>query len=135
MALMGIGKAKGEDAALQALHNAAESPLLDKMSLSGAKGILIHFHIHPEISLFAINEVMTKLNSLIDGNAEIIFGTTTDESLSNDEVKITIVATGFEIQTDESLDKKDDLHQKTPRSDDYELPPLMRNYQLKYQLR
>lgn len=96
MALMGIGRAKGEDAAIKALDAATNSPLLDKMSLSGAKGILIHFNIHPQISMFAINNVMEKIHETIDSNAEIIFGTTSDDSLQKDEVKITIVATGFE---------------------------------------
>jgi cell division protein FtsZ len=137
MALMGIGKAKGEGAAMQALQNAIDSPLLDKMSLSGAKGMLIHFHIHPEISLFAINDVMMQLHETIDGNAEVIFGTTTDTSLDNDEVKITIVATGFE-STDTQIenDQKGEENNisKHIKVDDYDVPPLMRNYQLKYQL-
>lgn len=138
MALMGIGRAKGENAAMDALMSAIESPLLDKMSLSGAKGMLIHFHIHPEVSLFAINNVMAEIHDTIDGNAEMIFGTTTDPSLSNDEVKITIVATGFEsLDSEPSKPKsKDDSTNTTStyQEDDYEIPPLMRNYQLKYQL-
>ena len=52
MALMGIGKAKGDNAAQKALEDAIDSPLLDKVSLSGAKGILIHFNTHPQVSLF-----------------------------------------------------------------------------------
>ena len=66
MALMGIGRAKGDDAAIKALEDAIESPLLDKVSLSGAKGILIHFNIHPQISLFAINNVMEKIHENIE---------------------------------------------------------------------
>jgi len=123
---------------MKALESAIDSPLLDKMSLSGAKGMLIHFHIHPEISLFAINDVMTQLHSTIDGNAEVIFGTTTDTSLENDEVKITIVATGFDAATDEVENTEESLSEtslsKPVKVDDYEIPPLMRNYQLKYQL-
>jgi cell division protein FtsZ len=110
------------------------------MSLSGAKGMLIHFHIHPQVSLFAINDVMMKINQTIDSNAEIIFGTTTDESLSNDEVKITIVATGFETSNDEqpkivqTKNEEIQIPKKTVKIDNYDVPPLMRNYQLKYQL-
>jgi cell division protein FtsZ len=137
MALMGIGKAKGENAAMDALKNAIESPLLDKISLAGAKGMLLHFHIHPEVSLFAINNVMTDIHDTIDGNAEVIFGTTTDPSLSNDEVKITIVATGFEAieQTQVKQDRRaSDLNNAAVGESDYSTPPLMRNYQLKYEL-
>ena len=103
MALMGIGRAKGEDAARRALEDAIDSPLLDKVSLNGAKGILIHFNIHPQVSLFAINDVMGSINDRMDSNAEIIFGTTSDSTLEKDEVKITIVATGFE--TDKLAEK------------------------------
>ncbi|WP_258238974.1 MULTISPECIES: cell division protein FtsZ [unclassified Arcobacter] len=140
MALMGIGKAKGDDAAQRALEDAIESPLLDKVSLGGAKGILIHFNIHPQVSLFAINDVMSKIHETIDSNAEIIFGTTSDNTLETDEVKITIVATGFEsknddpiVETEESSDNK--TKQLNPDDENYlDIPPLMRNYRMQYSL-
>jgi len=140
MALMGIGKAKGEDAAQRALEDAIESPLLDKVSLGGAKGILIHFNIHPQVSLFTINNVMGTIHDTIDNNAEVIFGTTSDETLEKDEVKITIVATGFEskqeIKKVESDSSTENLNQQlTPDDENYlDLPPLMRNYVVQYQL-
>ena len=142
IALMGIGRAKGEDAALRALEDAIDSPLLDKVSLSGAKGILIHFNIHPQISLFAINNVMEKIHDTIDSNAEIIFGTTSDSSLQQDEVKITIVATGFESNNEEKTqDEKDKeeqenkLRQLNPNDENYlDVPPLMRDYVVQYKL-
>jgi cell division protein FtsZ len=140
MALMGIGKAKGENAAQRALEDAIESPLLDKVSLNGAKGILIHFNIHPQVSLFAINDVMGSINDRMDSNAEIIFGTTSDSTLEKDEVKITIVATGFETKNDEyeeSSESSEDASQKTSSSDDenfLDIPPLMRDYVVQYQL-
>ncbi|NQY21520.1 MAG: cell division protein FtsZ [Campylobacteraceae bacterium] len=140
MALMGIGRAKGEDAAIRALEDAIESPLLDKVSLSGAKGILIHFNIHPQISLFAINNVMEKIHETIDSNAEIIFGTTSDKNLEKDEVKITIVATGFESTNSEMPVKENEEENTTSNKismDDenyLDTPPLMRNYQTQYAL-
>ncbi|WP_404317751.1 cell division protein FtsZ [Malaciobacter canalis] len=142
MALMGIGRAKGEDAALRALEDAIDSPLLDKVSLSGAKGILIHFNIHPQVSLFAINNVMGSIHDNIDSNAEIIFGTTTDSTLQTDEVKITIVATGFETKndTDDDFDKnnegQDNSNAKLSVNDEnyLDIPPLMREYVVQYQL-
>ncbi|RXK07929.1 cell division protein FtsZ [Halarcobacter bivalviorum] len=139
MALMGIGKAKGENAAQRALEDAIDSPLLDKVSLGGAKGILIHFNIHPQVSLFAINDVMSKIHDTIDSNAEIIFGTTSDSTLETDEVKITIVATGFEskndpiVETEDTPDTKN--NQITPDDENYlDIPPLMRNYRVQYSL-
>jgi cell division protein FtsZ len=139
MALMGIGYGKGDNAAELALQSAIESPLLDKMSLSGAKGMLIHFHTNPQVSMFAISDVMSKINDTIHGDAEVIFGTTSDDSLEIDEVKITIVATGFERQTSE---RDEPLEEKIPKakiltpSDEnyYDMPPLMRDYVVKYQL-
>ena len=139
MALMGIGRAKGDNAAIKALEDAIESPLLDKVSLSGAKGILIHFNIHPQISLFAINNVMEKIHETIDSNAEIIFGTTSDKTLEKDEVKITIVATGFEsINISSSKKEEENPPSKTKISSDDEnfldTPPLMRDYVVQYSL-
>ncbi|PHO13766.1 cell division protein FtsZ [Malaciobacter marinus] len=142
MALMGIGRAKGDDAALRALEDAIDSPLLDKVSLSGAKGILIHFNIHPQVSLFAINNVMGSIHDNIDSNAEIIFGTTTDSTLQTDEVKITIVATGFESKndTDDDYDKnsegQDNSNAKLSVNDEnyLDIPPLMREYVVQYQI-
>ena len=141
MALMGIGRAKGENAAHRALEDAIDSPLLDKVSLNGAKGILIHFNIHPQVSLFAINDVMGSINDRMDSNAEIIFGTTSDSTLEKDEVKITIVATGFESKNDEIDEPLESTEENSGQntlaldSENYlDTPPLMRDYIVQYQL-
>ena len=141
MALMGIGRAKGENAAQRALEDAIDSPLLDKVSLNGAKGILIHFNIHPQVSLFAINDVMGTINDRMDSNAEIIFGTTSDSTLEKDEVKITIVATGFESRNDEVQEPSETNEEENQNSapmvdiENYlDTPPLMRDYIVQYQL-
>jgi cell division protein FtsZ len=141
MALMGIGRAKGENAAQRALEDAIDSPLLDKVSLNGAKGILIHFNIHPQVSLFAINDVMGSINDRMDSNAEIIFGTTSDSTLEKDEVKITIVATGFESKNDEIEEPTEGAEENNNQnavaldSETYlDVPPLMRDYIVQYQL-
>ena len=142
MALMGIGRAKGENAAQRALEDAIDSPLLDKVSLNGAKGILIHFNIHPQVSLFAINDVMGTINDRMDSNAEIIFGTTSDSTLEKDEVKITIVATGFESKNDEVEEISEGNEENSNQnnnivadSENYlDTPPLMRDYIVQYQL-
>ena len=140
MALMGIGRAKGENAAHRALEDAIDSPLLDKVSLNGAKGILIHFNIHPQVSLFAINDVMGSINDRMDSNAEIIFGTTSDSTLEKDEVKITIVATGFESRNDEIEEPAEGTEENTQNAVPLDMetyldtPPLMRDYIVQYQL-
>lgn len=139
MALMGIGKAKGEDSPIQALENAIKSPLLDEISLNGAKGIMVHWTINPSMKFASIASIMEEIDEAIDGDADIIFGTTTDESLAEDEVKITIVATGFDSQ--DTSDKNDSslintsIPNLTPNDPEYyDTPPLMRGYSIKYQL-
>ncbi len=145
IALMGIGKAKGDDSAKVALEQAIRSPLLDEISLSGAKGIMIHWTINPNVSMFAIGDVMENINESVEGNPEIIFGTTTDENLAVDEIKITIVATGFEsseLNNDRENETKElpskqqtAMPAATPNSQDYyDTPPLMRGYSIKYKL-
>lgn len=147
IALMGIGKAQGEDAASKALDLAIKSPLLDEISLSNAQGIMIHWTINPDVSMFAIGDVMDNIHETLTGNPEIIFGTTTDESMPIDEIKITIVATGFETLED-SDDELAALKGPKPGSghassaqnrlntngsdEYYDTPPLMRGYSLRF---
>ncbi|MEA3288904.1 MAG: cell division protein FtsZ [Campylobacterota bacterium] len=144
IALMGIGKAKGDNAAQEALELAIKSPLLDEISLSGARGIMIHWTVNPNVSMFAIGDVMENINDTVEGNPEIIFGTTTDDNLATDEIKITIVATGFEAQEKEDEENIEANSSSTPAQqipakskndeDYYDTPPLMRGYSIKYKL-
>jgi len=135
IALMGIGKAKGEGATNIAFENAVNSPLLEKVPIDGAKGVLIHFTVSPEVSLLAISDVMEKINERSDINAQIIFGTTTDTTFDKDEVKITIIATGFEAKNEE-LEEDDEEELETTKVDSVEstldTPPLMRGYTVEY---
>jgi cell division protein FtsZ len=143
MALMGIGKGKGENAARDAIENAIKSPLLDEVSLESAKGIMIHWTFNKNLSLFSVTEIMENINDTIDTNADIIFGTTTDDSLAKDEVKITIVATGFETQAEDESDIEEDSEKpniqiKHDLSNDpnyYDVPPFMRGYAIKHTIK
>jgi len=96
LALMGAGYAVGPNAAYDAAKAAIESPLLDNISIDGAMGVLVHFDIHPEYPIMEIGEAMSIVEESADENAAVIFGTTTNENMEIDEVRITIVATGFE---------------------------------------
>ena len=96
LALMGVGEMKGENAAFEAIKMAIESPLLDNISIDGAMGILVHYTMNEEYPLVEIQESMSVVEEKADDEGYIIFGTTTDNSLAPDEVKVTIVATGFE---------------------------------------
>ena len=104
LALMGIGETSGTDAAKEAIKIAIESPLFDNMSISGAKGILVHFYINPDYPLHEINNAMEIINDNGAEDADIIYGTTTDSSIDKDKVRITIVATGFEKENAQSKD-------------------------------
>jgi cell division protein FtsZ len=96
LALMGAGYATGTNAAYDAAKAAIESPLLDNISIDGAMGVLVHFDIHPDYPIMEIGEAMSIVEESADEDAAVIFGTTTNENMDIDEVKITIVATGFE---------------------------------------
>ena len=100
LALMGVGESQGNSAAYDAAKTAIESPLLDNLSIDGAMGILVHFHIHPDYPLTEIAEAMDIVEENADEDASIIFGTTTSENIPLDEVKLTIIATGFEDPSD-----------------------------------
>ncbi|MBN2768077.1 MAG: cell division protein FtsZ [Campylobacterales bacterium] len=106
LALMGRGENTGKNAAYDAAKAAIESPLLDNISVDGAMGILVHFHIHTNYPIMEIANAMTMIEENADENANVIFGTTTDENLPEDYVKITVIATGFEDLSQKSLPGK-----------------------------
>ena len=95
LALMGSGKSEGANAAYDAAKAAIDSPLLDNISINGAMGVLVHFHIHPEYPILQISEAMETIEDHAHEDANVIFGTTTNSDMPIEEVKITIVATGF----------------------------------------
>lgn len=96
LALMGTGESSGKNAAYDAAKLAIESPLLDNISIDGAMGLLVHFYIHPDYPIMEVSNAMQMIEENADEDANVIFGTTTDPSLAEDEVKITVIATGFE---------------------------------------
>ena len=88
LALMGVGEAAGENSAYEAIKSAVESPLLDNVSINGAMGVLVHFTIHPDYPLVDIGEAMDVVYESADEDAHVIFGTTTNENMAPDQVKI-----------------------------------------------
>ena len=93
-ALMGIGSARGENRALRAAELAISSPLLEA-SIDGAMGVLLSISGGSDLGLFEVNEACELIQSAVHPNAKFIFGTTIDDALG-DEVRITVVAAGFE---------------------------------------
>ena len=93
-ALMGIGQASGENKAIEAAKAAINSPLLE-MSIEGARGILFTIVGGSNLAMHEVNEAAKVITSSADEDAKIIFGAVIDEKLK-DEIKITVVATGFD---------------------------------------
>ena len=93
-ALMGIGTATGENRAVEAAKAAINSPLLD-VSITGSKGVLFSIAGGEDLTMFEIQDAAKVITESIDPEAKIIFGTVRDDKLKKNEVKITVIATGF----------------------------------------
>ncbi len=93
-ALMGIGRAKGDDRAVNAARQAIDSPLLET-SIEGAKGVLFNITGGRSMTMHEIDEAAKTITEAVAPDANIIFGAVLDEELE-DELQITVVATGFE---------------------------------------
>jgi len=94
MALMGTGRASGDKRAVAAMQQAISSPLLEDITIDGATGLLINITGGRDMTLQEVNEALTLVHDAADAEAEIIFGSLIDDGVK-DEVKITIIATGF----------------------------------------
>lgn len=101
-ALMGIGRASGENRAIEAAQQATESPLLE-VSIDGARGVLFNVSGGSDMSMHEINEAAESITAAVDPDANIIFGATLNPAME-DEIAITVIATGF----DASYFKKED---------------------------
>src|SRR5512137_2089023 len=95
MALMGSGRSNGERRAMEAMQAAISSPLLEDVTLDGATGLLVNITGGPNLSLREVDEAISMAHSAADPDANIIFGSVIDERMG-DEVKITVIATGFQ---------------------------------------
>jgi len=93
-ALMGIGSASGENRAVEAAKKAINSPLLD-LSINGAKGVLFSIAGGEDLTMFEIQDAAKVITESIDPQAKVIFGTVRDDKLKKNEIKITVIASGF----------------------------------------
>ncbi len=98
LAHMGVGRAKGENRIIEAVRQAVSSPLLET-TIEGAKAVILNVTSGKDIKLGEANEAATLVQGIIDGDANIIFGTTIDENMS-EEIKVTVIATGFTSETE-----------------------------------
>ena len=93
-AIMGTGMATGENRGREAAEKAINSPLLENVSIDGARGVLININGGKNMTLYDIDQASTLIKEEAGKDANIIFGAVLDESLS-DEIRVTVIATGF----------------------------------------
>ncbi|MEO1563843.1 MAG: cell division protein FtsZ [Pseudomonadota bacterium] len=94
-AMMGTGEANGEDRARQAAEKAINNPLLDEISLEGARGVLINITGGHDLTLFEVDEAANFIREKVDPEANIIVGSTLDEGMDGD-MRVSVVATGID---------------------------------------
>ena len=94
LALMGAAAATGENRAIEAAQKAISSPLLEDISIQGARGVLINITGGPDLCLHEVNEAASLIQEEAHDDANIIFGSVIDETMT-DEIRITVIATGF----------------------------------------
>jgi cell division protein FtsZ len=95
-AMMGTGEATGEDRAVQAAEKAIANPLLDEISLNGAKGVLINITGGYDLTLFELDEAANIIREKVDPDANIIVGSTLDENMGG-AIRVSVVATGIDV--------------------------------------
>jgi cell division protein FtsZ len=96
-AMMGTGEASGEKRAVDAAESAIKNPLLDDMSMKGARGVLINITGGMDMTLFEVDEAANRIREEVDADANIIFGSTFDEKLDG-LMRVSVVATGISAE-------------------------------------
>lgn len=95
-AMMGTGEAEGDRRAIDAAEAAISNPLLEDVSMKGARGVLINITGGPDMTLFEVDEAANRIREEVDPEANIIFGSTFEEKLAG-RMRISVVATGIEV--------------------------------------
>tara|TARA_B100000579_G_C22784318_1_gene831031 strand:+ start:93 stop:1556 length:1464 start_codon:yes stop_codon:yes gene_type:complete len=117
-AMMGTGEAEGEGRAIKATELALNNPLIDDYSLKGAKGLLINITGGEDLKLFEVDEIVNKIRSEVDVDAEIINGSIIDPSLDG-KIRVSIVATALDGQQPESKSVINMVHRIQNRNTGY----------------
>ena len=94
ISLMGVGEGKGEHAAEEAIKQAIEFALFDEIALGDASGVLVHFSVHMDFPIMQIAQAMEFINEEVDYDADVIFGVTSELSVSEEYVKVTLILGG-----------------------------------------
>ena len=117
-AMMGTGEAEGEGRAMQATEMAISNPLIDDYTLKGAKGLLVNITGGKDLKLFEVDEVVNKIRSEVEADAEVIIGAITDEALAG-KIRVSIVATSLDNQHPESKSVVNMVHRIQNRNTGY----------------
>jgi cell division protein FtsZ len=125
MALMGTGVASGENRAVEAAQRAISSPLLEDNTIQGAHGVLLSITGGSDMSLYEVNEASSLIQAEAHEDANIIFGTVIDESMG-DEIRITVIATGFDDVMKRKQAPDNITHLGGFRREDLSTPAFMR---------
>jgi cell division protein FtsZ len=112
-AMMGTGEASGEKRAIEAAEAAISNPLLDDVSMRGARGLLISITGGPDLTLYEVDEAATRIREEVDSEANIILGATFDDSLEG-TMRVSVVATGLAIEQSEHLDDDAPAEEQAP---------------------
>jgi len=99
-AVMGAGEATGENRAIEAAEKAISNPLLDDVSMKGAKGVIVNITGGYDMTLFEVDEACNRIRDEVDPDANIIFGSTFDEALEG-TIRVSVVATGIDAAVEE----------------------------------
>ena len=117
-AMMGTGEAEGEGRAMQATEMAISNPLIDDYTLKGAKGLLVNITGGKDLKLFEVDEVVNKIRSEVEADAEVIIGAITDPSLEG-KIRVSIVATSLDGQQPETKSVINMVHRIQNRNPGY----------------
>ena len=98
-AMMGTGESGGDGRAIESAEAAIANPLLDDVSMRGARGVLINITGGPDMTLFEVDEAANRIREEVDANANIIFGSTFDQNMEG-SMRVSIVATGIDANAD-----------------------------------
>jgi cell division protein FtsZ len=117
-AMMGTGEAEGEGRAMKATETAISNPLIDDYTLKGAKGLLVNITGGKDLKLFEVDEVVNKIRSEVDAEAEVIIGAITDPLLDG-KIRVSIVATALDGQQPEGKSVINMVHRIQNRNPGY----------------
>ncbi|MFH2013063.1 MAG: cell division protein FtsZ [Pseudomonadota bacterium] len=130
MALMGTGTSSSENRAIEAAQHAISSPLLQDLSIKGARGLLINITGGPDLTLYEVNEASTLIQEQSHEDADIIFGAVINDDM-NEEIRVTVIATGFNSGEENVKDEPIEVSSlaksfRSIRKEDHDVPAYIR---------